>query len=67
VIERNGTLEFDSVDESPAQIREATLHLQTFRSRRRQFDTVEQGLAHTERLVDAAVEALGRTAPARCG
>jgi hypothetical protein len=42
-----------------AAIRAARLHLQSFKARRRQFDSVPQGLAHTEALVDAAVAAIG--------
>jgi hypothetical protein len=59
-IERRGHVGFDAPSTSHEQIRAARLHLQTFRSRRRYFDTVEQGLAHTEALVDAAVAAIGR-------
>lgn len=58
-VERNGHIGYDIPDVADDQMRLARLHLQSFRARRRQFDTVEQGLAHTERLVDAAVAAIG--------
>lgn len=59
-IERRGHHGFDAPDVTPLKIRNARVHLQAFRSRRRHFDTVEQGLAHTEALVDAAVADLGQ-------
>jgi hypothetical protein len=59
-VERNGHVTYDMPSVSPARIRSARLCLQAFRSRRRQFDSVAQGLAHTELLVDAAVAALGQ-------
>jgi len=60
VVERNGYPGFEVPQTDAAAIRMARRHLQAFRARRRQFDTVEQGLAHTEALVDAAVADLGR-------
>jgi hypothetical protein len=59
VIERNGCPGFELPNVEPATIREARIQLQMFRSRRREFDRVDDGLAHTERLVDAAVAAVG--------
>lgn len=59
VIERNGDPGFEVVETDGATLRAARLHFQTFKARRREFDTVEQGLAHTERLVDAAVDDIG--------
>ena len=58
-VERAGATGFAVDDPPAADIRAARLTLQTFRTRRRRFDTVEDGLAHTERLVDAAVAAIG--------
>lgn len=58
-IERNGYAGYDQPETDPARVRLARLHLQSFRSRRRQFDSIEAGLAHTERLVDEAVADLG--------
>ena len=59
VIERHGTDYFE-IDEIPdTQIRLARVHLQSFRSRRREFDQVQQGFDHTDRLVDKAVEDIG--------
>jgi hypothetical protein len=55
VFERSGHIGFDIPEVDAATIRTSRLHLQHFRARRRHFDTVEQGLEHTERLVDAAV------------
>ena len=57
--ERNGHLGYDIPRVDAATVRRARLHLQSFRARRRQFDTAEAGLAHTERLVDSAVAAIG--------
>lgn len=59
VLERNGSPAFAPLPDDPAERRTARLVLQGFRARRRQFDTVEQGLAHTEALVDAAIADLG--------
>lgn len=59
LFERNGHVGFDIPQDDPVAVRSARLHLQHFRARRREFDTVEQGLEHTERLVDAAVADLG--------
>ncbi|GAM99028.1 hypothetical protein U91I_02665 [alpha proteobacterium U9-1i] len=59
VIERNGYAGFEPALIGADAIRAARVHLQSFRTRRREFDSVEQGLAHTERLVDAAVGAIG--------
>ena len=59
VLERNGHPGYELPAVSPTAIRSARLHLQAFKARRRQFDTVEQGLIHTEGLVDAAVADIG--------
>lgn len=59
LFERSGYAGFDIKEAEDALIRAARLHLQAFRSRRRQFDSTDEGLVHTERLVDEAVSALG--------
>jgi hypothetical protein len=59
VLERNGSPDFTVGEDDPAERLSARVMLQQFRARRRQFDTVEQGLAHTEQLVDNAIAALG--------
>ncbi len=59
VLERNGSPAFVPLADDPAERRTARITLQRFRARRRQFDRVEQGLAHTEALVDEAIAALG--------
>ncbi len=59
VLERNGSPAFAPLADDPAERQTARITLQRFRARRRQFDTVEQGLAHTEALVDAAIADLG--------
>ncbi|MEE4155269.1 MAG: hypothetical protein V2I27_14015 [Erythrobacter sp.] len=59
VIERNGSPDFTIGEDDPVERRTARIILQALRARRRQFDTVEQGLAHTEALVDQAIERLG--------
>ncbi|MFO0451743.1 MAG: hypothetical protein ACK52I_24340 [Pseudomonadota bacterium] len=60
VLARRGYPGFDVPTVDPEAIRRARLHHRRFLARRRQFDTIEQGLAHTERLVDAAVADLGQ-------
>jgi hypothetical protein len=59
VIERGGSPAFVPGADDPAERRTARIILQRFRARRRQFDTVEQGLAFTEALVDGAIADLG--------
>ena len=59
-VERNGATGYTIEPVSEASIRATRLHLQVFRTRRRRFDTVEQGLVHTEALVDAAVASIGQ-------
>lgn len=59
-VERNGAIGYTIDPVSDASIRAGRLHLQVFRTRRRRFDSVEQGLAHTEALVDAAVGVIGQ-------
>lgn len=59
VIERQGSADFVPGLDDPAERRAARIVLQRFRARRRQFDTVEQGLAVTEALVDQAIAELG--------
>ena len=60
VFERSGHAGFDIPEIGPNSIKTARRHLQAFRSRRRQFDRVEDGLAFTEALIDAAVTDLGQ-------
>lgn len=59
VVERNGFPGFGIVSPSAAQLREARISLQRFRSRRREFDRVEDGLDYTDALVESVVEAIG--------
>ncbi|MEQ5787189.1 hypothetical protein J3454_04715 [Erythrobacter sp. NFXS35] len=59
VLERGGSPALVPQADDPAERRTARITLQRFRARRRQFDTVEQGLAHTEALVDSAIADLG--------
>lgn len=58
-VERNGHPGFAAMPHDAAEIRNARVHHNAFRARRRQFDTVALGLAHTEALVDTAVADLG--------
>lgn len=60
LVERNGHVTWEIPDTPDEKIRNARIHLQTFRTRRRQFDSVEMGLAYTENLVDRAVDDLGK-------
>jgi hypothetical protein len=59
-VERNGHVGYDMPAASEPDIRLARRVEQTFLSRRRQFDSVPQGLAHTEALVDSAVAHIGK-------
>lgn len=59
-IERRGATGFEPADPGDATLRRARLHLQSFRTRRRQFDDIPSGFDHTDRLVDAAVADLGK-------
>ncbi len=58
-VERAGGLGHTPEALPAASIRAGRLHLQIFRTRRRRFEGVEEGLAHTEALVDAAVADIG--------
>jgi len=60
VVERSGHVGYDIPTHSDAKLQLGRRHLQAFRARRRQFDSIEQGLTHTEALVDAAVADLGQ-------
>jgi len=60
VVERNGAIGYAVEDLDAGSIRAGRLHQQIFRTRRRHFDNVEAGLAHTEALVDAAVADIGQ-------
>lgn len=57
--ERAGYDGFEIPSVEPGQMRSARIHLQALMARRRQFDTVEQGLTYTEALVDTVVADLG--------
>lgn len=59
VFERNGYAGFDLPPVSDAEITMAMRHLQMFQSRRREFKSIEKGLAHTQALIDAAVNDIG--------
>lgn len=58
-VERNGFPGFDVIEPETGQLREARVSLQRFRSRRREFDSVDRGLDYTEALVDGVVAAIG--------
>ena len=59
-IERRGSRGFEADDPSAATLRAAQLHLQTFRTRRRSFDSVAAGYDATDAMVAAAVADLGQ-------
>lgn len=59
IVERNGGTGFVVEPTAAASLRAGRFHLNAFRARRREFDTVAAGLAAVEALVDAAVSALG--------
>ncbi len=59
-IERRGSTGFSPADPPAATLRAARIHLQAFRSRRREFSDVGAGYDHTDTLVARAVADLGR-------
>lgn len=59
-VQRGGTRSFEVADHSDDYIQASRLHQQIFRSRRREFDTEEQGFDHTDVLVQSAVDDLGK-------
>ena len=59
-IERRGSTGFAPEDPPAATLRAARIHLQAFRARRREFDTIGAGYDHTDTLVARAVADLGR-------
>ncbi len=59
-IERRGSMLFTPDDPSPATLRAAQLHLQSFRTRRREFDAIDDGFDYTDRIVANAVKDLGK-------
>jgi hypothetical protein len=59
-VERHGSTGFAPADPSDRVIRQARVHQQHFRTRRRQFDHLEAGFDYTDALVQAAVDDLGR-------
>ena len=59
-IERRGTRGFEPSDPSATVLRAAQLHLQTFRTRRRSFDSIGAGYDATDAIVAAAVADLGQ-------
>jgi hypothetical protein len=59
IVERNGGSGYVVEASDPATIRDGRLFLGAFRTRRRQFDSVDAGLTAVERLVDQAVAAIG--------
>ncbi|MEM1103588.1 MAG: hypothetical protein AAGH48_05735 [Pseudomonadota bacterium] len=58
-IERSGHVGYETPQAADRAIRQARLHAQAFRARRREFDTVESGLDFTEALVTDAVNDIG--------
>lgn len=59
-IERRGSRGFEPDDPSAATLRAAQLHLQTFRTRRRSFESIGGGYDATDAIVAAAVADLGQ-------
>ena len=60
-VERNGSADLEHTGvPGIRKLRRAAIHQQVFRTRRRFFRSTENGLNHTERLVEAAVADLGQ-------
>ena len=59
IIERHGSRSLmPQTDQKPDAVK-ILRHAEAFRTRQRRFETEAQGFAHTERLVDSAIAALG--------
>ncbi len=59
-VERRGATDFTASDPGDKTIRSARLALQSFRARRREFDSIPAGFDQTDTLVRAAVGDLGK-------
>lgn len=59
-IERRGVASFEPTDHSATTLRAARLHLQSFRTRRREFDSNAAGFDYTDTIVANAVSDLGK-------
>lgn len=60
VVERNGYPGFDITITAPQLIREARVHQQALRTRRRQFAHPLEGFDYTERVVQQSINAIGK-------
>jgi hypothetical protein len=59
VIERHGDTSFNQPGAAPKYAIKRLLHLERFRTRERDFSTEDEGFAHANRLIDAAIADLG--------
>jgi hypothetical protein len=59
VIERHGNRSFDVPGKAPAHAIKRLIHLEKFRSRRRDFEDDVSGFEHANSLIDAAIADLG--------
>jgi hypothetical protein len=59
VAERHGTGSFDLPGGAPGHAVQRLIHLERFRTRRRNFDSEPEGFAHAHKLIDAAIADLG--------
>lgn len=60
VIERHGSASFAEPGAAPPHAIKRLKHLEAFRTRRRDFENDEQGFAHANKLIDAAIADLGK-------
>ncbi len=60
VVERHGSLAFESAACEDVRLREIACHTEAFRLRQREFDHDADGFDHATQLVDAAITDLGR-------
>lgn len=59
VIERHAAFKLEVPGKAPAHAIKRLHHLEAFRTRQRDFDTDEEGFAHANKLIDAAIADLG--------
>jgi hypothetical protein len=60
IVERHGTRGFDAEDAVPEHLVPRLLHMEKFRTRRRDFEKDEEGFEAVNQLIDDAIKDLGR-------
>jgi hypothetical protein len=60
IVERHGTRGFDADDAEPEHLVQRLLHMEKFRTRRRDFEKDEEGFEAANQRIDDAIKDLGR-------